>query len=58
MKKYKVIVAGIEMILPEQALPFIQNRGWEYTEVIDVEETHTILDFMGASLNEILNTNK
>lgn len=58
MKKYKVIVAGIEMILPEDALTFIQNRGWEYTELIDVEETHSISDFMGATLNEILNLNQ
>lgn len=54
MKVYKITVAGIEMILPEEALEYIQNRGWEYTELLDIEPTHSINEFMGATLNEIL----
>jgi hypothetical protein len=54
MKAYNVNVAGIEMILQEEALEYIQNRNWEYTEVETEEPTHTIEEFMGASLTELL----
>jgi len=53
MKTYKVNIAGIEMILSEEALEYIQRRGWEYIEV-DLEPTHSIQDFMQSSLTEIL----
>jgi len=53
MKTYKVNVAGIEMILPKEALEYIQRRGWEYIEV-DLEPTHSIQEFMQLSLTEIL----
>ena len=53
MKTYKVNVAGIEMILEEVALEYIQNRNWEYVEV-DLEPTHSIQEFMQSSLTEIL----
>lgn len=53
---YKVNVAGIEMIVEanQTNLECIQNRNWEYTELTDIETTHTIEDFMGASLNELI----
>jgi hypothetical protein len=54
MKTYKVNIAGIEMILEEEALQYILNRNWEYIEV-DVETTHSIQEFMQSSLNVILN---
>jgi hypothetical protein len=54
MKTYKVNVAGIEMILPENSLQHIQNRNWEYIEV-ELEPTHSIEQFMQSSLNVILN---
>jgi hypothetical protein len=54
MKTYKVNIAGVEMILEEEALEYIQKRRWEYTEV-DLEPTHSIQQFMQASLIEILN---
>jgi hypothetical protein len=53
MKTYKVNVAGIEMILPQEALEYIQIRNWEYIE-IDLEPTHSIQEFMQLSLTEIL----
>lgn len=53
MKTYKVNVAGIEMILEEESLEYIQNRNWEYVEV-DLEPTHSIQEFMQLSLTEIL----
>jgi hypothetical protein len=53
MKTYKVNIAGVEMILEEEALEYIQRRGWEYTEV-NLEPTHSIQQFMQASLTEIL----
>ena len=53
MKTYKVNIAGIEMILEEEALEYIQRRDWQYIEV-DLETTHSIQEFMQASLNEIL----
>ena len=53
MKTYKVNVAGIEMILPQEALEYIQIRNWEYNE-IELEPTHSIQEFMQASLTEIL----
>ena len=57
MKTYKVNVAGIEMILSENALEYIEARKWTYVEVDDTP-TYTIQQFMEASLNEILNMNK
>lgn len=56
MKKYKVNVAGIEMILPENALEYIEARKWTYIEVTD-EATHSIEEFMESSLNVILGYN-
>jgi hypothetical protein len=53
MKTYKVNIAGIEMILPEEALEYIQNRNWEYIEV-ELQPTHSIQEFMQESLTEIL----
>ena len=54
MITYKVNVAGIEMILPIEALEYIESRGWQYTEVEIEETTHNIEEFMSASLTEIL----
>jgi hypothetical protein len=51
---YKVTIAGIEMILQEEALEYIQNRNWEYIQIETNEPTHTIEEFMLASLNELI----
>ncbi len=53
MNNYKLTANGIEMIISQEYLEHIQNRNWEYVEV-DAEPTHTIEEFMGASLNEII----
>jgi hypothetical protein len=53
MKTYKVNIAGLQLILPEEALEYIQRRNWEYIEV-DLEPTHSIQEFMELSLTEIL----
>ena len=53
MNNFKVTAEGIEMIISSEYLEHIQKRNWEYVEV-DEATTHTIEQFMGASLNEIL----
>lgn len=53
MNNYKLTANGIEMIISQEYLEHIQNRNWTYVEV-NVEPTHTIEEFMGASLNEII----
>jgi hypothetical protein len=53
MNNYKLTANGIEMIISQEYLVHVQNRNWEYVEV-DAEITHTIEEFMCASLNEII----
>jgi hypothetical protein len=54
MNNYKLTANGIEMIISSEYLEYIQKRNWAYTE-IDSEATHTIDEFMSASLTEIIN---
>jgi hypothetical protein len=53
MNNYKLTANEIEMIISQEYLEHIQSRNWTYVEV-DEATTHTIEEFMGASLNEII----
>jgi hypothetical protein len=53
MNNYKLTANGIEMIISSEYLEHIQNRNWEYVEV-DEATTHTIEEFMSASLTQLI----